>query len=68
MKISVLFINGEYWRVYIIQEKFSKYFFENKYSISKENVSFIKENQMEEGPDKELENFKNFCELYTEKD
>ena len=68
MKIAVLFLNGEYWGVYIVQEKFSKYFFENKYLISKENVSFVKDNQIEEGPVKELEDFKNFCEEYTEKD
>ena len=68
MKISVLFLNGEYWGVYIIQEKFSKYYFENKFLIPKENISFIKENQMEDGSDEELEKFKNFCEEYTEKD
>ena len=68
MRFSVLFLNGEYWGVYIIQEKISKYFFENKYLISKENVSFIKENQVEEGGDKELENFKSFCDEYTEKE
>ena len=68
MKFSVLFLNGEYWGVYIMQEKFSKYFFENKYLISKENVAFAKDNAMEEGLDKELEDFKKFCEEYTEKD
>ena len=28
MKISILFLNGEYWGVYIIQEKLSKDFSE----------------------------------------
>ena len=68
MKISVLFLNGEYWGIYIIQDKFSKYFFENKFLISKEKVSFLKDSKLEEGPDKEFEDFKKFCEEYTEKD
>ena len=68
MKISILFLNGEYWGVYIIQEKLSKDFFEKNYLIPSENIVFIKDNKIEDGPEEELEKFKMFCEEYSTKD
>ena len=68
MKISILFLNGEYWGVYIIQEKLSKDFFEKNYLIPSENIVFIKDNIIEDGPEEELEKFKMFCEEYSTKD
>ena len=50
MKISILFLNGEYWGVYIIQEQLSKDFFEKNYLIPSENIVFIKDNKIEDGP------------------
>ena len=68
MKIAVLFLEGEYWGVYIIQEKFSNNFFEKNYLISSQYLSFLKDNKVEEGLEKELVDFKHFCEDYSEKD
>ena len=68
MKISILFLNGEYWGVYIIQEKLDKNFFAQNYLIPSENIVFAKDNKIEDGPEEELEKFKRFCEEYSEKD
>ena len=54
--------------VYIIQEKLSKDFFEKNYLIPSENIVFIKDNKIEDGPEEELEKFKMFCEEYSTKD
>ena len=38
---SVLFINGEYWGIHIIREKFDKYYFKYKFGIDEDNVNIL---------------------------
>ena len=68
MKVSILFLNGEYWGVYIIQEKLDKDFLGNKYLIPSKDIVFAKDNKIEDGPEEELVKFKQFCEEYSQKD
>ena len=68
MKNAVLFLDGEYWGYYIIQEKIDDEFMENNYHVPRKNVAMIKEGECEEGPKEETDNFNNFCEIYSKKD
>ena len=67
-KNAVLFLNGEYWGMYAIIEKFSSQFFASHYGILKDDVVYIKEQEIKEGPSQEYLNLKNFMRLYSKKD
>ena len=68
MEPAVLFMNGEYWGFYCIQENFNDDFVSKNYLIPKKQVALAKGNQIEEGPEEEIQNFVNFCEEYSKKD
>ena len=68
MKNSVLFLNGEFWGMYVITEKFSDQFFESHYGIPKENIVFLKEEDVKQGSQDEFTNLDNFMDLYSKKD
>ena len=68
MRTSVLFINGEYWGMYIIAEQFTDSFIESHYNISKKDVAMIKQYTIEEGPEREYQNFMNFAYEYSNRD
>ena len=68
MKNSVLFLDGEYWGYYLIQEKLDNEFMENNYHVPRDDVAMIKEGEKEEGPQEETDNFNSFFFLYSKKD
>ena len=68
MKFTVLFLNGEYWGLYILQERLSDDFIEKNYLIPGDNVVLAKDNEIEDGPEEEFTKFKNFCIEYSYKD
>ena len=47
----VLFLNGEYWGLYNLTEKYSDKSIENNYGVDSDNVSDFKEGELEEGAD-----------------
>lgn len=49
----MLFIDGELWGMYEITEKASDYYIQSNYGVPAENVSLIKNGELEEGPDDE---------------
>ena len=65
MKNCVLFLNGEYWGMYTLMEKFSSDFFSKHYGIPKDNVVYFKQYEMKEGPIKEYNEIMNF--MYIQK-
>ena len=67
-KSCVLFLNGEYWGMYALMEKFSSDFFSKHYVIPKNNVVYFKQYEIEEGPKEEYNNIMNFMSLYSKKD
>ena len=67
-KNSVLFLNGEFWGMSAINEKFSNEFFASHYNISKKDVIFIKEQDIKEGTPEEYNNLLNFMRVYSNKD
>ena len=48
---SVLFLNGEYWGVYLLSEKVSDRMLADHYGVDPNNVILFKEGEMEEGED-----------------
>ncbi len=40
-KPSVVFINGEYWGIYNLREKYDKYYFKYKYGIDKDSINIL---------------------------
>ena len=67
MKNCVLFLNGEYWGMYTLMEKFSSDFFSKHYGIPKDNVVYFKQYEMKEGPIKEYNEIMNFMNVYSKK-
>ena len=57
----ILFINGEFWGFYMIREKTDGDYIESHYGIAKENVAVIKNSEVEEGTEDDLEKFRKFC-------
>lgn len=57
----VLFLNGEYWGVYWLNEKYDANYFEYHYGVDKDNVIMIKSGELEEG---EEEDFKYYSKMY----
>ena len=68
MQNSVLFLNGEFWGMYVITEKYSNEFFSSHYGLLKENILYIKEDDIKEGDPEEYTNLINFMDLYSKKD
>ena len=55
MSECILFIDGEFWGIYQITEKVSDDYIKSHYGISKSDVALIKNNELEEGTDQDLE-------------
>ena len=68
MKDAILFLNGEYWGMYVITEKFTSDFIESHYDIPKKNVAMNKQDSVEEGPEEEYNEYKRFSREYAKKD
>ena len=68
MKESFLFLNGEFWGMYVITERFSNQFFSRHYNISKDEVLFNKDGEFDENTTQEIIDIFNFMDLYSKKD
>ena len=67
MRHAVLFLNGEYWGLYLIQEKIDEDFISHNYLIPSENIVLAKNNQIEEGPKDIFLEFQEFCRNISQK-
>lgn len=68
MESCVVFLNGEYWGLYEMTEKFSDYFIESNYGIEKQDVAMIKNGELEEGDDYLLDEYYDFMYSYANRD
>lgn len=50
----VLFLNGEYWGLYNLTEKYSDNYLEEEFGVDKANVVIIKEGEVDEGEDTDI--------------
>ena len=60
---AVLFLNGEYWGVYLLQEKYSDHYFEEHYGVDKDDVVVIKEGEVDEGEDEDIALYEELMEF-----
>lgn len=63
----IVFLNGDYWGIYNLQEKYSDNYYATHYKVDKDNVVVIKEEEVEEGKDSDIELYNKLME-YAEKD
>jgi len=56
----VLFIDGEFWGFYMIREKVDADYIEGHYSIDSKEVAVIKNSELEDGEDSDLEAYREF--------
>ena len=64
---AILFINGEYWGIYNLQEKYSDSYYSEHYKLDKDNIIVIKESEVEEGKDEDIKLYDELME-YSKKD
>jgi Cellulose or protein binding domain./CotH protein. len=64
----VLFLDGEFWGLYDLIEKASDYYIESNYGIPKENVALIKNDELEEGTEQDLQDFKDLVRYCSTND
>lgn len=62
---AVVFINGEYWGVYVIEEDYSDNFIQYNFDIDNKDVIMIKTGELEEGTDDDFKLYEELNELVT---
>ena len=68
MRNAVLFLNGEYWGFYLIQEKLDNVFISNNFAVKKKKITMGKANKFQDGNETEFLNFNYTCGNYSLKD
>lgn len=63
-----LFLNGEFWGVYIIAERMDESFFKENYGIEEDNIVFIKEGEVAAGKPGDIHYYFVFLSLFEDKD
>lgn len=66
-KPCVVFLNGEYWGLYNLTEKYSDNNIEENFGVNKDNVVAFKEGELEEGQDADVALYEELWS-YAEKD
>ena len=68
MKNSYLFLNGEFWGVYVILEKYSQKFFATHYNLNKKDIVYMKEEDPKADSEEETNELIDFINQYSNKD
>ncbi len=66
-KPCVVFLNGEYWGLYNLTEKYGDNNLEENFGIDKDNVVVVKEGELDEGKDEDMALYEELWS-YAEKD
>ena len=64
----VLFLNGEYWGVYWLNEKYNEDYFAYQYGVSKDNVIMVKSGDLEAGEEDDLKYYSLMYEFCSQSD
>ena len=67
-EMCYLFLNGEYWAEYMIMQKYTDDYIEEKYGIPKDDVVIIKEGELEEGKEADLASYNDLKSFARTKD
>ena len=59
----VVYLNGEYWGMYNIMEKYSDNWLEEEFGVNKDNVVLIKDGEVDEGTEADIALFEEFKAL-----
>ncbi len=66
--VCILYINGEFWGMYSIQEKQDDHYLAAHYGVDKDNVTVIKCGKLEEGSEEILDEYRAFYDWALEAD
>lgn len=64
----IVFLNGEYWGLYNLQERYSSEFIESHYGIDRDDVVIIDKGNIDEGTDEDIELYKSLIDFAMNKD
>ncbi len=64
-KACVLFIDGEYWGLYTLQNDYSDDYFSDVYGVSKSNVIVYKNDKLDEGEPQDEKLFDEMCDFIS---
>ena len=67
-KPCVVFLDGEFWGFYYIQEKYSEYYLECHYGVPEEDIAYIKQYELKEGTGQDYGDFEVLCDFVREND
>lgn len=67
-KPYILFLNGEYWGVYWLNEKYDARYLEYYYDVDKDNVIMMKGTELVEGEEDDYKYFSNMIEFCSQSD
>lgn len=62
-KPCLVFLNGEYWGFYILQQDYSAEHFAEKYDVDKDEVIIIKKDKLEEGVESDINLYKEMTDF-----
>lgn len=62
----ITFLNGEYWGIYNLQERYSDNYIEEHHNIKKKNALIIKNDEIDEGDEKEYHHYEELVEFFKE--
>lgn len=58
---AIVFINGEYWGIYAIQEDYSEHYLAEHFDVDKDQVILIKRGELEEGTEDDQQIYASFA-------
>ena len=64
----VMFLDGEYWGIYWLNEKYDARYLEYYYGVNKDNVVMIKNGELTEGDDEDIKYYTNMYEFCSKAD
>lgn len=64
----VLFLDGEYWGFYWLNEKYNGDYFEHYYQVNRDNVILIKSGELEAGEEEDYQYYSNMIEFCSQSD
>ena len=62
---TIVFLNGEYWGIYNLQERYSDNYVQEHHSINKKNVLIIQNDEIDEGDESDYHYYEELCEFFA---
>lgn len=62
----IVFLNGEYWGLYNLQERFTEYYVEEHFGVDKDNVVIIENGVVDEGEDADIALYEELVNFFIE--